>query len=311
MAVVVAELKFLAMASAVQVILVDPAEGAEDYARRRLEELERRWSRFLPESDISRLNTAPEAFMVVSSDTIVLLNAMKHAWRLTEGRYDPSMLSAINAAGYSKSIDGSNRTSRMARRPSLGHTIGDVTIDAATSAVIVPAGLGLDPGGIGKGLAADMVVTELLDAGTGGALVGVGGDLAAAGMPPTAEGWYVAVKHPLDASRELMTLALDVGGVATSSTLTRTWVQNGRRRHHVIDPLTRACATTDLAAVTVVAGAGWEAEAHATAALLSGSDRVLDYFDSHRLDGIATTLAGGTRMSPALERVCAAERSSA
>jgi len=299
------------MASAVQVILVDPAEGAEDYARCRLDELERHWSRFLPESDISRLNTAPEAFVVVSPDTVVLLNTMKHAWRQTHGRYDPSMLSAINAAGYVKSIDESNRTSRMARRPSLGHTIDDVTIDAATAAVFVPAGLGLDPGGIGKGLAADMVVTELLDAGTGGALVGVGGDLAAAGTPLTAEGWYVAVKHPLDLSRELMTLTLDSGGVATSSTLTRTWAHNGRQRHHVIDPSTRSCATTDLAAVTVVAGAGWQAEAHATAALLCGSDRALDYLESHRLDGIATTLDGATSMSPALERVCAGEWSPA
>jgi thiamine biosynthesis lipoprotein len=219
----VVDLTFRAMASAVEVILVDPADGVEDYVRRRLDELERRWSRFLPESDISRLNSAPEAFVVISPDTIELLEAMKLAWRLTDGGYDPSMLAAINAAGYTKSIDGLNRTSRMARRPSRGHSIGDVTIDAVTSTAIVPAGLGIDPGGIGKGLAADMVVAELLAAGTGGALVGVGGDLAAAGTPPTVDGWYVAVKHPLDLSQELMRIALDAGGVATSSTLTRTW----------------------------------------------------------------------------------------
>ena len=65
-----------------------------------------------------------------------------------------------------------------------------------------------------------MVVTELLSAGTGGALVSVGGDLAAAGTPPGA-GWHVAVEHPLDASRDLMTLVLGAGGIATSSTLSR------------------------------------------------------------------------------------------
>ena len=297
----VTELTFRVMASDAHVILVDPAQGAEDCAWSRLQELERRWSRFLPGSDISRLNTTPEALVIVSSDTIALLATMKQAWRLSDGRYDPTMLAAINAAGYSTSIDGSGETSRMAGSPACGYTIADVQIDTAASAVIVPAGVGLDPGGIGKGLAADMVVTELLSDGTGGALVSVGGDLAAAGAPPTAAGWYVAVEHPLDSSRDLMTLALDVGGVATSSTLSRSWIQDGSRRHHVIDPITQMCATTDLAAVTVIARAGWEAEAHATAALLCGAERALDYLDGHLLDGLATTLDGTTSMSPALE----------
>jgi len=299
---VVAELTFRVMAAHAHVILVDPAPGAEGYARSRLQQLERRWSRFLPGSDISRLNTMPNAFAIVSADTIDLLATMKHAWRLSNGRYDPTMLSAINAAGYSKSIDGSGRRSARAGSRARGCTIADVAIDLATSSVVVPAGIGLDPGGIGKGFAADIVVAELLAGGTGGALVSVGGDLAAAGTSPTAEGWYVAIEDPFDPSRDLTTLALDVGGVATSSTLSRTWVKGGSRRHHVIDPTTQTCATTDLAAVTVIARAGWEAEVHATAALLSGAERALDYLERHELDGIATALDGTVYASPALDR---------
>ena len=298
---VVLELAFRVMATDAHVILVDPAEGAEEYARRRLEKLERRWSRFLPGSEISRLNTTTEAFVMVSADTIDLLATMKLAWRLSNGRYDPTMLSAINAAGYSTSFDGSGKRSSSAGSGARGFTIADVAIDPATSAVVVPAGIGLDAGGIGKGLAADLVVTELLDGGTGGALVSVGGDLAAAGAPPSTGGWRVAVEHPLDCSRDLLTLALDAGGVATSSTLTRSWIQDGACRHHVIDPLTQTCATTDLAAVTVIARAGWEAEVHATAALLAGAERTLDYLERRQLEGIATTLDGTTYATQALE----------
>ena len=238
--------------------------------------------------------------MLVSPDTIVLLDTMKEAWQVTEGRYDPTMLAAIIAAGYSTSVDGSGRRSRSASRPSVEHTIGEVAIDPLTTAVLVPPGVGLDAGGIGKGLAADMVVTELLVGGTGGALIGVGGDLAAAGTPPTTAGWQVAVEHPFDSSRSLARLALKAGGVATSSTLSRAWIKDGSRRHHALDPLTRTSSTTDLAAVTVVARAGWEAEAHATAALLGGSEHVLDYLDRHGLEGVATTLDGTTVASPAL-----------
>jgi len=306
--VTVTELKFRVMASDAHVVLVDPAPGAEDFARRRLEELERRWSRFLPGSDVSRLNTSPEALMLVSSDTVALVTAMKEAWRVTSGRYDPTMLAAIVAAGYAASIDGSGRTSRMSRRPRRGTTIADVTVDPPTAAVVVPSGVGLDPGGIGKGLAADLVVTELLEAGTCGALVGVGGDLAAAGTPPTAVGWHVAVRHPPDPTSHLTTFALGAGGVATSSTQTRTWLQDGRRRHHAIDPRTQTCATTDLAAVTVIARAGWEAEAHATAALLCGSEGVLDYLAGRGLEGIAMTLDETTLASPTFRHADITER---
>jgi thiamine biosynthesis lipoprotein len=145
------------------------------------------------------------------------------------------------------------------------------------------------------------VVTELLERGTAGALVCVGGDLAAAGEAPAADGWQVAVEHPFDTSRELVRVALGAGGVATSSTLSRAWVQDGDRRHHVIDPGTGDPATTDLAAVTVFARAGWEAEAHATAALLSGAARALAYLERHDLDGIVTTLDGTTTSTPALQ----------
>jgi thiamine biosynthesis lipoprotein len=322
------ELKFSVMASAAHVVLVDPASGAEDYARRRLSELEQRWSRFLSQSDVSRLNACPEAFMLVGPDALRLLAAMKEAWRRTNGRYDPTMLSAIMAAGYSTSIDGSGRRScapdagrgsgrrsHAFGKPSSGAgghsrmpdpslhrwTIDDVAIDPVTSAVVLPAGIGIDPGGIGKGLAADMVVTELLTAGTGGALVCVGGDLAAAGTPPTPQGWLVSVEEPRDPARSLVTLALNAGGIATSSTLSRSWLHNGERRHHAIDPQTQKSSQTDLAAVTVVARAGWEAEAHATAALLCGSETVLDYLDLHELEGIATTLHGHTVTTPGLD----------
>lgn len=297
----VTELTFRVMASDAQVILVDPAQGAEEYARTRLEELERRWSRFLPGSDVSRLNTSQDAFLMVSADTIGLLATMKHAWQATAGRYDPTMLGAINAAGYSTSIDGSGKTSCRVGSRARGCTVADVQIDAATSSVVVPSGVGLDPGGIGKGYAADIVVTELLEGGTAGALVSVGGDLAASGNPPTPEGWFVAVEHPLDSSRELVRLVLGAGGIATSSTLSRAWVQDGDRRHHVIDPGTQTCSSTDLAAVTVIARAGWEAEVHATAALLSGAEQALGYLARRRLDGVVTTLEGSTSMSPALE----------
>ena len=130
----------------------------------------------------------------------------------------------------------------------------------------------LDPGGIGKGLAADLVVASLLAKGAEGVLVSLGGDLAAAGTSPTTDGWLVDIEDPLDTERVVRTVTISGGGVATSSTTIRRWsAPDGGIHHHVIDPRTGRPSTTDLAAVTVVAPCGWQAEAAATALLLSGT----------------------------------------
>jgi thiamine biosynthesis lipoprotein len=152
--------------------------------------------------------------------------------------------------------------------------------------------MALDPGGIGKGLAGDLVVAELLRLGAGGALVSVGGDITAGGAALGDDGWAVDVVHAPDIDAPLARLMVNAGGIATSSTRTRRWVRDGVGRHHAIDPATGTTSNTDLAAVTVVATSGWRAEAHATAALLCGSSAVIAYLDAAGVSGIASTLDG-------------------
>jgi thiamine biosynthesis lipoprotein len=145
----------------------------------------------------------------------------------------------------------------------------------------------VDPGGIGKGLAADLAVAQLLDEGVDGALVEIGGDLATAGAPVDPAGWLVDVEHPDPDDGLLCRLAISGGGVATSSVRSRRWTRDGVERHHQIDPGTGVCSTTDLAAVTVIAPCGWMAEVHATTALAAGSDHAIACLDGHGLSGIA------------------------
>src|SRR5690606_11351981 len=93
--------------------------------------------------------------------------------------------------------------------------LGAVEVDEVSGLVTVPAGTTIDPGGIGKGLAADLCVAAALEAGAAGALVGIGGDVSAGGAPPAGHGWPVSVPHPLPPARELLRLELPWGGIAT------------------------------------------------------------------------------------------------
>ena len=129
----------------------------------------------------------------------------------------------------------------------------------------------------------------------------IGGDIAMDGEPPAGDGWHVTVEHP-DAHRgDVCTIAVTSGGVATSSTRSRTWDFAGRRHHHVIDPAVGREADTDLAAVTVIAGRGWSAEAHATAALLDGSTGFREYLERRALSGIAVCDDGTVRATAELD----------
>jgi thiamine biosynthesis lipoprotein len=174
---------------------------------------------------------------------------------------------------------------------------------AEAGRVAGPAAVAVDPGGIGKGLAADLVAGALIEAGATGALVSVGGDLAMAGSPPEPAGWRIEVEQPVDGGGVLCTLVVDGGGVATSSTRSRRWEVAGRSHHHVIDPATGTESATDLASVTVFARSGWLAEAFATAALLAGSAAVLHELRRHEVSGVAVTLDGSVLATPDLEPV--------
>lgn len=301
--------RFRVMASDAQVILVDPSPGSATAARERLATLEQRWSRFLPGSDISRLARANGEWLVVSPDTWTLLETMVSAYELTAGRFDPTMLHEIVSTGYATSVDDGSRVSVTVDLPHPDATVADIATDvmADTHAHLakLPEGMGIDPGGIGKGLAADLVCADMIEAGVTGALVNIGGDLAASGTAPDPQGWIVTVEDPFDATSVLLRFAMNAGGVATSSTRSRRWSEGGHRRHHVLDPRTRDTASTDLVAATVVAPSAWMAEVHAKAALLEGSARALHYLDRHGLSGVCSATDGTHLATPDLTALVA------
>jgi thiamine biosynthesis lipoprotein len=278
-----------------------------------LERYEQCWSRFLPDSDISRLNGAQGRPVEVDPSTITLVSAMVEGWQLTDGRFDPSILPALIDCGYVSSIDDVHLVTIL---PSgeyvvggydhlglVGPTMADIRIDATANTITLPVGLAIDPGGIGKGLAADLAVEHLLALGASGALVSIGGDMMMRGTPPADVGnsWTVAIQHPLRPGSSVCTLVVDAGGVATSSTQSRRWVHDGEQRHHVIDPDRSWPSITDLASVTVVARSGWLAEVHATAALLAGSHHTIGYLDANELSGVAVSTTGDVFATSDLE----------
>jgi FAD:protein FMN transferase len=242
------------------------------YAIARLYELERRWSRFVPDSEISQLNDAAGRPRVVSPDTCRLVQTACSAWRLTAGLFDPTVYDAVVTSGYDRPwthLAGSNvlRTEGLSAAPGCG----EIVVDTEASLVWLPRNVHLDPGGLGKGLAADIVAEELIAQGAEAALVEIGGDLRVAGTPR--RHWKIGIEHPHWPGTIVGSCHLDDGGVATSSRLKRRWVLNNETRHHLVDPSTGENPSSHLDTVTVVAGTAWWAEALTKALFLTPADQ--------------------------------------
>ena len=161
----VTEHRFRVMASDAHVIAVDAPAGALAEAQQMLERIEQRWSRFLPDSDITRINLADGRPVVVDPLTLTLIATMAEAWQATQGRYDPTVLPILVADGYRSSIDQPSRVTILPATATHVGGLAAVAVDAERRTVTAPPGVALDPGGIGKGLAADLVVAQLLAAG--------------------------------------------------------------------------------------------------------------------------------------------------
>lgn len=291
-----------AMGSDLHVIVVGGPEDAVGVALHRIEELEHRWSRFLPGSEVARLNRRAGSWVDVSADTRLLVKVATEAHRTSGGSFDPSVLGDLIRAGYDRSFDAFP-AEVAAGRSWLLPGCDDIEIDEGR--VRLPAGTGFDPGGVGKGLAADLVAGEVLAIGAAGVCVNLGGDVRVAGTAPHDGAWTVAVDHAWS-PRPLALLGLGDGAVATSTTLLRAWTVDGRRRHHLIDPATGEPSDSDLVHVTVVAGDAWLAEVLAKSVLLRGSDHPFDLLADPDLPaGIEALVAdhhGRVQATPGLTR---------
>jgi thiamine biosynthesis lipoprotein len=300
-----AELRFRAMGCDVHVLVVGGPPDLVELARDRVEELERRWSRFRPESEISRLNLLAGSPVHLSAVTLGLVRRALEGARVTGGRYDPTVLGDVLRAGYDRSFERLAGPAAGSGSSPLGRGWERVVVDLAGSAVTLPAGVGLDPGGIGKGYAADLLAAELRAAGAAGACVNLGGDLRVEGLAPGGGSWVVGVGHPLRPGLAA-TVTLDRGAVATSSRVRRAWGPPGDRRHHLIDPATGRPAATGLAAVTVLAAEGWQAEVLAKAAFLGGPVHGPALLTAVGADGLLVDDRGGLHATTGFGRFSAA-----
>jgi FAD:protein FMN transferase len=276
-----------------------PAADAVAGARRSLLGWHERFSRFLTDSELSRLNADPRREVPASALMGRLAEAVADAAARTAGLVDGTLLHDLEAAGYVTDLKRplplklalGLAPRRRAAGPSPAARWRDVSFDACAGVVRRPPGVALDSGGLAKGLFAD-VLAEALD-GHAAFAVDCAGDLRLGGAAGLAR--PVHVQSPFD-RRVLHTFELAGGGVATSGIGRRSWLDaRGRPAHHLLDPATGRPAFTGLVQVTALAPTALEAEIRAKAAILSGPGAAHDWLPD---GGVVVADDGGVAVVP-------------
>jgi FAD:protein FMN transferase len=272
----------------------DAAADAVRDSRRVLLEAHRTLSRFDPESELSRLNRDPRAIVPVSPLVRRLVAAALSAGLRSGGLVDATLLGEIEAAGYAegRDFDGAGApgeapaTGPGAPSPLAGWC--ELAVDEGAGTVSRPPGVRIDPGGIAKGLLADLLGESL--AGFDSFAVDCCGDLRIGGV--ARRGRAVLVVDPLG-GRARRELRIADGGVATSGITRRAWTgPGGEPAHQILDPARGRPAFTGVVQVTALAPSGLLAETLAKSALLAGpggADAYLPY------GGVVFAAGGGVR----------------
>jgi thiamine biosynthesis lipoprotein len=235
-------------------------------------------SRFRDDSELSLLNRDPRREVPASPLLREAVRAAVWAAERSDGLVDATLAPEVVAAGYEASradVESVPLADALAAAPDRHPAAPRPgapwrSLEVAGDTVSRPPGVQLDAGGIGKGLAADMLAARL--AAYPRFVIDCGGDIRLGGRDASASAIEVEVRHPLTGGAAA-TIELTECAVATSGLDARLWKRaDGGFSHHLIDPASGAPAWTGLVGATALAPTAVEAETLAKAAILSGPE---------------------------------------
>lgn len=253
-------------------------------------------STWRPDSDLMRLNAAPVGeWQDIPAGLAHVLKLGLAIGRASGGAFDIGMGDAVRAWGFGPAAadpQAIHAAMQALRRPA--HEALELNGDRLRKT----APITLDLNGIAKGYGVDRLAGALQGHGIGDALVGIDGEMRAMGLRPDGTPWTIAVEAPeRDRRAPHSVLSLHEAAVATSGDY-RHWVTvRGRTLSHTMDPGRGAPLLTSPASVTVIAASCAEADAWATALMVSGVDAGARLAAASGLDALFLTRddAGGVR----------------
>lgn len=243
---------------------------------------ERRFSRFLPGSELSVFNRNAGTKQNISKEFRQLLVAAKEIAIETEGLYNPFILPALQASGYVKSRVPGHETDSVDDH-STKSVVNVENLQIGDDWAQIPYRTAIDLGGSGKGYLADQLKKQIPESVTG-YWMSFGGDIAVGGKDDNKHDWQVGIELATSPGQNVGDVSVTKPiGIASSGTTVHRGVNNGKSWHHIIDPRTLKPAVTDVLLASVVDESVMRADVFASCAVILGSDQALKFLKKHKV----------------------------
>jgi FAD:protein FMN transferase len=240
-------------------------------------------STYVPASIISRINKNDTA--VVADDYFIdVFNRSIKVSETTNGLFDITVAPIINAWGF-----GFTKKARVdsAMIDSLLGFIGYHLVRLEGKKLIKEKQQSmLDFNAIAPGFTVDVLAAYLESKGITNYLVELGGEVRAKGKKNKDSYWTVGIDQPneeLVNGRPLKAIIqLQDRALATSGNYRKFYIEDGKKRAHIIDPHTGYPAKHNLLSATVIASDCATADAYATAFMVMGMEKAKQFLSEHR-----------------------------
>lgn len=270
---------FFAMDTYMQIKVSTKDEQILEQSVQTVLDLEKVLSKTIPQSDIYLLNHANGEPVTVHSETYELLEESIVYAEQTQGAFDISIspisdlwnITAPNPV-VPNELEITNLLSRVSYKNI--QLLGNYQVALKNGATI-------DVGGIGKGYATDVVVSNLKKSGVKSALVSLAGNVYALGKKPNGKQWKVAIKDPDGILPYIGVLSLHDQSVVTSGAYERAFEQDGVLYHHIFDAKTGYPSNSDLKSVTIISKSSTMADAFSTGIFILGSQKAKELYESN------------------------------
>jgi thiamine biosynthesis lipoprotein len=248
------------------------ARGVAETVMACAERIERKFSRYLPDNIIARINTAGGAATCVDDETANLLDFAARMHELSDGMFD--ITSGVLRRAWT--FDGGGRVPSAEDVAALLPLVGWAKARWDRPYLTLLPGMQIDFGGIAKEYAVDQAVREAASTSGAPVLVNFGGDLAVTRRREQGQSWRIGIEGVgADAGVASMFVDLSAGAVATSGDTYR-FVQAGSQRlPHILDPRGGRPIADAPRTVTVAAPSCTQAGMLTTLAMLKGPDAEL------------------------------------
>lgn len=277
---------FEAMASRCEIRIAapDPQVGAilAQQAVTEVRRIETRYSRYRPDSVVSRINAAAgDEWVNCDAETVSLLDYADTLYLSSGGLFDITSGVLRRAWDFRRA----QLPMHFELEPLLA-LVGWRRVQRDGDRIHLPQqGMEIDFGGFGKEYAADRAATLLMELGVQHGYVNLGGDMRFIGPQLDGEPWIIGIQHPRDPQHTIASIPVSHGALATSGDYERYFDHDGQRYCHILNPRS-GMPVTHWRSVSVLAPLAIAAGSCATIAMLKQANG-LDFLEQSGMSYLA------------------------